>query len=169
MRYVDTPTVEVDIVIDASPERVYDIVSDINLPAQFSTEFQGATWLDGASGPTRGARFEGRNAHKAIGEWTTTCIVTAADSGREFSYAVSDVDSPSARWWFFIEQADGGTKLRHKMQIGPGESGLSPAIKAMPDKEERIIERRLQEHETNMRLTLEGVKALAERPAGDGS
>ncbi len=167
MRYSDTPTVEVDIVIDASPERVYGIVSDINLPAQFSTEFQGATWLDGASGPAQGARFEGRNQHKAIGEWTTTCIVTAAETGREFAYAVTDVDSPSAKWWFLIEQADGGTKLRHKMQIGPGESGLTPAIKAMPDKEERIIDRRLQEHQANMQATIEGVKALAEQGAGE--
>jgi hypothetical protein len=32
----------------------------------------------------------------------------------------------------------------------------------MPDKEERIVARRLQEWERNMRATVEGIKALAE-------
>jgi hypothetical protein len=54
------------------------------------------------------------------------------------------------------------------MQIGPAPSGLSPAIAAMPDKEERIIARRLDEHRANMLRTIEGIKALVESaPSGD--
>jgi hypothetical protein len=48
--------------------------------------------------------------------------------------------------------------------MGPAPSGLTIAITAMPDKEERIIARRLQEYETNMRATVEGIKRLAEAP-----
>lgn len=162
MRYSDSPTTEVEVEINASPERVWQLISDISLPAKFSPEFQGAMWLDGATEPALGARFEGHNKHPAIGEWTTTSVVTAADPGREFSYAVTDADSPSASWWFFIEPNGRGVVLRQKMQIGPGDSGLTPAIKAMPEKEERIIERRLQEHQANMQATVEGVKRLAE-------
>jgi len=36
----------------------------------------------------------------------------------------------------------------------------------MPDKEERIVARRLEEHRANMQLTLEGIKALAEGADG---
>jgi hypothetical protein len=50
--------------------------------------------------------------------------------------------------------------------MGPGRSGLNIAIDAMPDKEERIIERRLSEHRANMTATLAGIKAIAEE--GDG-
>jgi hypothetical protein len=32
----------------------------------------------------------------------------------------------------------------------------------MPDKEERIVAKRLAEHRSNMQATIEGVKALAE-------
>ena len=46
-------------------------------------------------------------------------------------------------------------------RIGPGSSGLTPAIEAMPDKEERIIERRLEEFRRNMETTLEGIATLA--------
>ena len=46
MRYADGPTVEVEVLIDAPIERVWALVADIELPARFSTEFLGATWLD---------------------------------------------------------------------------------------------------------------------------
>ena len=58
-----------------------------------------------------------------------------------------------------------GTRLRQWATLGPGPSGLTPAIKAMPDKEERIIARRLAEHEANMRRCLDGIKNL---PNGRG-
>jgi hypothetical protein len=48
------------------------------------------------------------------------------------------------------------------MSIGPGPSGLSIAIEAMPDKEPRILERRLTEHHANMTRTLRGIAELAE-------
>ena len=51
--------------------------------------------------------------------------------------------------------------------MGPAPSGLSIAIEAMPDKEERIVARRLEEWRTNMQATIEGVKALAEAEADD--
>jgi hypothetical protein len=47
--------------------------------------------------------------------------------------------------------------------LGPGPSGLTPAIEARPDKEERIVARRLAEHEANMQRCLAGIKELAER------
>jgi hypothetical protein len=49
--------------------------------------------------------------------------------------------------------------------MGPAPSGLTIAIAAMPDKEERIVARRLEEFEANIRATLEGIKNLAERPS----
>lgn len=162
MKYADGPTVEVDVHIDAPAERVWELVSDTDLPARFSTEFQGSRWLDGASVPAVGARFAGRNQHPAVGEWETTCVVVACERGRVFAWAVGDADHPSASWRFEIESDADGVVLRQWMQMGPAPSGLTPAIQAMPDKEERIIARRLEEHRGNMQATVDGVKALAE-------
>jgi hypothetical protein len=47
--------------------------------------------------------------------------------------------------------------------MGPAPSGLNIAIAAMPEKEERIIARRLEEFEANMKATLDGIKRLAEQ------
>ena len=165
MKYADGPTAEVEVEVDAPPERVWPFVIDIDLPGRFSSEFQGAEWRTGAdAGPALGATFEGRNHHPARGEWRTTSTIVAFEPQRCFGWAVSDTANPSAEWRFTLEPAgDGGrTILRQWGRMGPGPSGLTPAIQAMPDKEERIVARRLEEWRTNMQATVEGIKALAE-------
>jgi uncharacterized protein YndB with AHSA1/START domain len=160
VKYADCPTVDAEVVIDAPIERVWELVTDIELPARFSNEFVGAIWLD--DGPRVGARFVGRNQHPATGEWETTSIVNRCEPMRAFGWCVSDVDDPSAVWWFELEEADGKVRLRQHAQMGPAPSGLSIAITAMPEKEERIVARRLEEFAVNMQATLEGIKQLAE-------
>jgi hypothetical protein len=155
VRYADGPTTEVHVRIDAPPAAIWPLVTDIDLPARFSSEFQGAEWLDER-------RFRGRNHHDAVGDWESTSFVVERDEPRAFTWAVSDPDVPAASWGFRLEPDGDGTVLTQWVRIGPGPSGLTPAIEAMPDKEERIIERRLAEHRANMTATLEGIKAIAE-------
>ena len=162
LRYQDCPSAQADVLVAATPERVWPLVCDIELPAQFSSEFCGAEWLDGATAPALGARFVGRNRHPAIGEWQTTSTVSEFEPGRRFGWSVGDPEFPSARWRFLLEPDAGGTRVTQWMQIGPGPSGLTPAIEAMPDKESRILRRRLGEHQANMEATLAGIKQLAE-------
>lgn len=166
MRYADEPTAEVEVFVAAPARRVWELVTDVALPARFSSELQGAAWLDGADdGPALGARFVGRSRHKATGEWETICVVTTCDLDRCFAWAVGDPAAPSASWRFSIEPEAGGVRLRQWAQLGPGPSGLTPAIQAMPDKEERIVARRLDEFRTNMQATVEGIRDLAEAEA----
>lgn len=163
MRYADGPTVEVEVLVHAPVERVWDLVTDIELPARFSAEFLGATWLD--EGPQRSARFVGRSHHDALGEWETTSTVTRFEVYRAFEWAVTDPEHPSSSWWFELDEEPDGVRLRQGTRMGPAPSGLSIAITAKPEKEERIIARRLEEFERNMRATLDGIKQLAEAEA----
>lgn len=162
LRYRDCPTVEVALTIAASPEAVWALVCDIRLPARFSSEFLGAEWIDGATASGAGARFVGRNRHSAIGEWETTSTVCDYEPGRRFGWAVGDADHPSAIWRFILEPDGTGTRLTQWMQIGPARSGINLAIDAMPDKESKILHRRLGEHRANMEATLMGIKRLLE-------
>lgn len=165
MRYADGPTVEVEVHIDASPSRVWEIVVDIATPTRFSSELQDVAWLDGASGPAPGARFVGHSRHPAVGEWETTSVVVAYEPEQVFAWAVGDPERPAATWRFEVEPEEGGTLLRQWVRLGPGMSYLQVAIDARPDKEEKIIANRRREHRANMTATLEGVKALAEDSA----
>jgi uncharacterized protein YndB with AHSA1/START domain len=162
VRYADGPTTEADVLIDAPVERVWSLISDINVPARFSSELIEAQWLDEAAEPAVGARFAGRSFHPAAGEWETTCSVIDYEPLRSFAWAVGDPDYPSATWRFDLETDGARVRLRQSARLGPGPSGLTPAIVAMPDKEERIVARRLEEHRANMQSTIEGIKVLAE-------
>ena len=164
MKYADCPTVEVSIDVAAPTSTVWALVSDIELSSRFSTEVSGAEWLDGADGPVLGARFVGHSAHDAIGEWTTTCIVTGFEPERVFEWSVIGRDGDvSSIWRYTIDaRGDGTAHLDYWFQMGPGRGGLNYAIESKPDKEERIVARRLEEHRVNMERVVAGIKAVAE-------
>jgi len=166
VRYAENPTTQAEVHIAAPPSAVWPLISDISLPARLSTELVATEWIDGATGPCAGARFRGRSHHGAVGTWETVSTVVTCDEPRAFRWVVGDPGDPAARWGFEIEATEGGTYLRQWATLGPGPSGLTPAIEAMPDKEERIIARRLAEHQANMRRCVTGIKELAERAAG---
>ena len=94
MRYADGPTVEVTRRIAAPTDDVWRLVSDINLPARFSSEFIGAEWVGDAPTVRSAPRFEGHNRHDAIGSWTTTSTIVDFEPGRTFAWAVGDPDAP---------------------------------------------------------------------------
>lgn len=162
VRLADGPGTSVEVQVDAPPERVWDHVVDLDLPARFSDELLGATWDDPVTAPAVGARFTGRNTHPAIGEWEVPCFVDAFEEHRVFAWCTSDEDDPGARWRFELEPEGEVTRLRFSLTMGPGASGLTPAIAARPDKEARIITRRLGEHHANMTRVVEGIRAAAE-------
>lgn len=163
MRYVDTPTAEAEIYVDAPPAVVWKLVTDIALMAELSPELQEACWIAGARGPAVGHRFVGRNFRKHVGEWETTSIVVDCEPERVFAWAVQDVAAPSAIWRFTLRQAGTGTALSQWVQIGPGWSGLSFAIDRMPEMEEWIVAARLREFRAGMEANLASFKQLAER------
>lgn len=159
-KYADQPTMEVDVTIEAGVDAIWPIVTDIDLPARFSPEFQGARWV--SDGPALGAVFEGTNRHEFVGEWTTTCTVTGYEEGHVFEWTVGDLANKTARWRFELEDIGEGILLRFIAEMGPGPSGVTYAIGQRPSHEEEIVSNRLREWERNMILTLGGIKALAE-------
>ncbi len=161
--YADTPSVEAEIYIAATPQRVWDLVNDIHLMPTLSSEVQSVEWLDGATEAGLGARFTGRNAHSALGEWETVSTVIEHEAPNRFAWAVGDTENPSSIWRFTLQPDGDGTVLRQWMQLGPAPSGLSLAIAAMPDKEQKIVFVRLREFESGMRTNLAGIKDRLER------
>jgi len=161
--YADTPVVAAQIDIEAPPERVWPLVSDIFLMPGLSGELQEVAWLDGVTGPAVGCRFAGRNANAALGSWETVSTVVECDEPRCFAWVVGDPGHPSTTWRFSVRPDGAGTVLEQWMQMGPGRSGLSLAIDAMPDKEQKIVFVRLRELEAAMKHNLAAIKELAER------
>jgi ligand-binding SRPBCC domain-containing protein len=161
--YADTPTVGAETFIEAPPDRVWAYVSDIHLMPTLSTELQEVEWLDGATSPQLGRRFAGRSAHAALGSWETVSTVVECEEPWRFAWAVGDPERPSAIWRFTLRPEGTGTVLEQWAQLGPARSGLSFAIDAMPDKEQKIVFVRLREFETGIKANLAAIKKLAER------
>ncbi len=161
-RYADQPTVTVSTEIAASPATLWPLITDIELPARFSEEFQGATWVPPATGPALGAAFEGTNRHPLIGEWTVTCSVAVYEPERAFGWDPGGPDAPFTTWRFTLDPQGETTTLSFTAQMGLGPSGMTPAIDAQPDYEEKIVAQRLGEWRANMLATIEGIKAIAQ-------
>ena len=161
--YADCPAVAAEITIDAPPERVWGMVSDIFLMPRLSSELQEVAWLDGATGPAAGCRFVGRNANEYRGTWETVSTVIECDEPRRFAWAVGDPGHPMATWRFTLRPDGAGTVLEQWARMGPARSGLSLAIDAMPEKEAKIVFVRLREWEAGLKHNLAAIKELAER------
>ncbi|GAA0604494.1 SRPBCC family protein [Sporichthya brevicatena] len=161
MRYRDCPTTECSTRVAAPPEAVWELVTDITLPARFSPELKAAEWLDGATGVAVGNRFRGHNCNDVMGDWSTTCLVSEVEEGRRWVWQVVYEDGEvSSSWGFEVEPGRDATTVRQWGRMGPGPSGLTPAILAMPDKEGRIIARRLAEWRAGMTANLDGLAQL---------
>ncbi|MFI9624799.1 SRPBCC family protein [Streptomyces sp. NPDC052042] len=179
MKYPDGLGVDVAVHVEAAVPRVWELVTDIRLPARFSPELRSVAWLDGADGPVVGARFEGVNHHPMLGEWRTVSQVIEADEHRAFAWAVLDADGRygeatldpehcMSSWHYEIEAEDTGTRLRQTVRLGPGRSGLATIIERQPDQAEEIVASRLKEVRAGMETTLHGIKAFAEEDGRSG-
>jgi hypothetical protein len=147
MKYADCPTVTVTTDVAAPAAAVWALVSDIELSSRFSTEVSGTQWLDGA-----------------IGEWATGCIVTGFEPEQTFEWSVIGGDGDVLSIWrsTITGSGDGPVHFDYLFHMGPGRGGLNDAIEPLSDKEERIVERWLEEYRENTGRVVAGVKELAE-------
>ena len=82
-------------------------------------------------------------------------------------WAVRAGEQRMATWGFEVDPGRDAVTVRQWARMGPDPSGLNIAIDAMPDKEGRIIARRMAEWRTNMAANLAGIKALVEGSTAD--
>ncbi|HZN16215.1 MAG TPA: SRPBCC family protein [Acidimicrobiales bacterium] len=138
--------------IAAPPQHVYDLIADVTRMGEWSPECRRCEWLDGATGPTVGSRFEG---HNRVGpyKWSTTATVVVAEPGRDFAFTTFVRGRESTRWRYTFEPAGSETVVTESYEFI-----WAPAYVRFS---ELFINRDKQLH-TGMRKTLERVKAVAE-------
>ncbi len=160
--FADRPAVAVQACVQATPERVWGLVSDIHLMPGLSTELRDVAWLGGVSGPAVGHCFAGRNANSWLGEWQTVSTIVECDQPHRFAWVVGDPDHPAATWRFTVRPDGPGTLVEQSVQVGPGRSGLNRLIDAAPESEQQLVFVRLRDLEAAMTRNLAAIKQLAE-------
>lgn len=104
--------------IAAPIDVVWKLVSDITRVGEWSVECRSCVWLGGATSPSPGARFRGRNRRNAT-PWTRTCEVLAVDPPKRFVWRTLPTWLlPDSTEWT-VELGDGGdhTRLTESMRV----------------------------------------------------
>ena len=99
----EVPGHEVSVVRDvaAGPEVVWDLVSDLVGMGRWSPENRGGRWIDGATGPTVGAVFRGRNRIRWR-RWQTNVTVIECDRPRRFAFRLKIGSLGGCDWSYDI-------------------------------------------------------------------
>jgi hypothetical protein len=114
-------TDSVTVHMQATPEQVWELVSDVTKIGRYSPETFEAEWLDGATGPAVGARFRGHVKRNGRGPtYWTTCVVLASEPGREFAFGVGPkMDNPINIWRYRIVPAGDGCDVTESFELRP--------------------------------------------------
>lgn len=162
IRFTDGPGAIAEIDIDAPPSEIWPVITDINLSAEYSPEFQGAEWVDPDAPVGVGSSFVGTNHNDMLGEFEMPAFIDAWEENVAYGWRTADMDNPGARWRFDLEPNGSMTRVRYSMTLGPGPSGLTMAIDSMPNAEARIINGRLRGQHTAMLQVVAGIKRTVE-------
>jgi hypothetical protein len=108
---------EVSMLIHAPAEDVYALVADVTRTPEFSPAVVRCTWLDGATGPAVGARFEAVNTTAAGKTWKNRPVVTAAVPGREFAFSRTEPFAGTLVWRYLFLPEKGGTRVIESYEV----------------------------------------------------
>jgi len=143
------------IVIAATPEAVYDLVSDVTRTGEWSPVCKECWWDEGATGVV-GDVFTGRNVLPDR-TWETRCTVIAAERAREFGWLVGDA---LVRWVYSMELVPEGTRLTEAWEFLP--NGIALFHERYGADAEAQIATRIDLAHRGISETLAAIKRIAE-------
>ena len=161
---------EANIHIDAPPDRVWRLISDVTRMGEWSPICYRCEWLDEASGPAVGARFKGYNSMPPA-RWWTVCEVTESEPGKVFEFRTVDGTfnwgsrgREMTRWRYTFEPDGIGTRVNESYVVSfiPAPLRIPEAIIRKIPGGAGMVDRRRAETNRGMDETLRRVKAAAE-------
>ncbi len=147
---------EQSIVIEATPEALYDLVSDITRTGEWSPVCTACWWDDEGEAGQVGVWFTGHNELPGR-TWETRSQIAAADRGREFAWIVG---GSFARWGFTFVPDGAATKLTESWDFLP--SGIAMFQEKYGDRAAAEIDERTRHAHDGIPRTLAAIKRIAE-------
>ena len=144
------------VIVAATPEAVYDLVSDITRTGEWSPVCTSCWWDEEAEAGRVGAWFTGQN-ELPDRTWETRSQVIVADRGREFAWLVGGA---FVRWGFTVQAEGAGTRLTETWEFLP--EGLSMFADKFGDRAADEIEDRTRQAHAGIPQTLAKIKQIVE-------
>ena len=143
--------------MSASPQAVWELVSDVTNTGKFSPETFEAEWIEGSTGPEVGARFRGHVKRNGKGPiYWTKCTVTECEPGKVFAFGVEGRPGgkPVNTWRYEFAASGDGTDVTESFNLS----------NMLPLRMYWMVMGRLRgrTNVNGMRTTLERIKAVAE-------
>ncbi|GIH22824.1 hypothetical protein Aph01nite_11340 [Acrocarpospora phusangensis] len=147
--------------VDAPPHLVYGLVADVTRTPEFSPEILECTWLDGATGPAVGARFEAVNKVRRGPSWRNRPVVLEVRPGEEFAFSRTEKFAGTVVWRYRFTPDGDGTTVTESYEVTDPITRIGWFIIG------RLFgcRDRRSELREGMEQTLERLRATAEREA----
>ena len=142
------------LVLDATPEQVYDLVSDVTRTGEWSPVCVACAWEDPDCAGEVGAAFTGRNESGGR-TWETRSVVEVADRGREFAWAVN---GGFVRWSWTMRPHGDGTLVTESWHFRP--EGLAFFAEKYGDRAQAAIDARTRDAHEGIPASLRAVGEL---------
>jgi hypothetical protein len=137
--------------INATPNVVWSLISDVTRMADWSPECIRAEWVDGANTPRVGAEFHGYNRLGTV-EWDMRCVITECDPVRCFAFSVPPESPHSTLWRFELTPIGSGTRVTESFDAPI--INVEGSVGNYPERCDMLIE--------GARTTLQNIKTTAE-------
>lgn len=141
--------------IAATPEKIWEMVTDLPRMGEWSPENNGGTWSKGATGPALGASFRGRNTNgKKV--WSTSVKVNACEAPSRFSFGLIVGGKNWCDWVYEIEPIPTGVRVTHSWVDHRSKlaSTLGKLISGVADREAH--------NKANMEVTMDNLAKAAQ-------
>lgn len=138
--------------VDAAPEAVWAVVSDVTRMPEFSPELR-RLYAVGGGEPRVGMRLVGIN-RRGYAVWPTTSKVTRLEAGRAVAWRTRE---SGATWTYELEPTATGTRLSGRRDLPGftvGTTLLAPVIGGAAGHDRELAD--------GIRATLERIKAVVE-------
>jgi uncharacterized protein YndB with AHSA1/START domain len=111
---------EVSMHMEAPPEKVWALVSDVTRIGEFSPETFEAEWTRGSTGPEVGAFFKGHVRRNGVGPtYWSPCRVTRCEPPEVFEFSVGNDAVTVNNWGYRLVPDATGTTVTEYFRIEP--------------------------------------------------
>ena len=163
-----------EITVHATPEKVYDVITDLARSGEWSAECTGGAWIVGEPGKV-GSIFRGDNVRGSDtvpwapvirGPWSTEAEVVEAERGAVFRWVIlnSARGRQDSTWSYEFAPAPEGCTLVHSYRLGRLTEGLSKIFANLDEEQRaRFVREWNAKLADDVQATVERIKTVVEK------